>query len=487
MISVVIPARNEEKFLADCLESLTNQDYGGEYEIIVADNGSTDKTVEIARNFGARVVACSEKKGVSHARQAGADAARGALIVQADADTIYPRDFLTRIVEQFTAHPEAAAVAGRFLYRDPPSWAKLEYFLRYHLSRLTLFLFGRPLLISGATLAFRRRAFLSVNGYKDITYSADQIGITGRLRKLGKILYDPNLQVLTSARSVKKPFFFIVLDVCVHLNRVAMHFAQFCLETGQQFATKTRARRIALHAMPAIMLFLLFVAYGYFVPASPVFGKVYSKGKATGQVVALTFDDGPNEPYTSKILDILAIHNVKATFFVIGKNVELYPQTAKRIAAEGHVVGNHSYSHNANHAITQYGCRDMLLAQATIFSIIGVRPRFYRPPHGKKSPWEIQAAKKLGLVEVTWTVSANELKAKSAIPLAQQIAAKADPGEIILLHDGYGTSHNCPEADKSRTVAALPLIIEQLQAKGFEFVTLPELLDIPPYNDDQAW
>ena len=87
MISVVIPALNEENYLPDCLKSLVNQDYTGPYEIIIADNGSVDETARIARDFGARVVPCPEKKSVFYARQIGADSVQGEIIAQADADT----------------------------------------------------------------------------------------------------------------------------------------------------------------------------------------------------------------------------------------------------------------------------------------------------------------------------------------------------------------------------------------------------------------
>ena len=85
------------------------------------------------------------------------------------------------------------------------------------------------------------------------------------------------------------------------------------------------------------------------------------------------------------------------------------------------------------------------------------------------------------MVEVTWTASTGELNVKSAELLAQRIISKADPGEIILLHDGYGTDHNTAKSNKSLTVSALPLIIEQLQARGYRFVTVPELLKVPAY------
>jgi peptidoglycan/xylan/chitin deacetylase (PgdA/CDA1 family) len=257
----------------------------------------------------------------------------------------------------------------------------------------------------------------------------------------------------------------------------------------QQFANRTPSRRIATRLLPVPVLILSLVAYGYFIPASPVFGKVYYKGSPAENIVALTFDDGPNDPYTSQILDILDSYNIKATFFVIGRNVELYPETARRIVAEGHILGNHSYSHNANHALTEYGFRDLQLAQEVIFNITGVSPHLYRPPHGKKSPWELYDVKKEGLIEVTWSVSANDQHVvayfgePSPETFAKEIVHETHPGEIILLHDGYGTLHGTVKSDKDITVKALPLIIEQLQAKGYRLVTVPELLDKPAYNE----
>jgi peptidoglycan/xylan/chitin deacetylase (PgdA/CDA1 family)/glycosyltransferase involved in cell wall biosynthesis len=481
MISIIVPALNEGRLLSDCLESLINQDYEGEYEIIVVDNGSTDNTADIAKNFGAKVIPCSERKCVSYARQVGADVACGDIIAQADADTVYPRDWLTRIADHFYSHPDTVAVAGRFIYRDPPSWAKFEYFLRDCANRLAAALFGRPFLVSGATFAFRRRAFLNAGGYKNISYSPDQYGISSQLSKVGRVSYDRNLYVLTSSRSVRKPLFLCMLEALVHIGRWSSYVCKCYVSSLERFANKTTLRRVAVRLSPVAMVIIL-IAYGYVIPTSPVFGKVYYRAIEHDKVVALTFDDGPNEPYTSEILDILDSYNIKGTFFVVGKNVELYPETAKRMVAEGHVLGNHSYSHNANHALTAYGGKDLAIAEDVIFHAVGVRPHLYRPPHGKKSPWELEEVKKQDLIEVTWSVSTAELSGATPSSLVQNIVRETHPGEIILLHDGYGTLHDCSKADKSLTVEALPLIIEKLQAEGYRFVTVPELLDVPAYN-----
>jgi peptidoglycan/xylan/chitin deacetylase (PgdA/CDA1 family) len=487
MISIVIPSLNEEELLPGCLTSLKNQDYRGGYEIIVADNGSTDSTTDIARRFGARVVSCAEEKSVFYARQVGAEAAGGDIIAQADADTVYPRDWLKRIADNFAAHPAVVAVTGRFVYGNSPWWAGFEYLGRHVINRITAALFGVPLVVSGATFAFRRRAFLSVNGYRGLSYSPDQYGIASRLSKLGKILYDRNLCVSTSSRSVRKPVPRLIMDILGHLKRWLVYAGRS--HAWQGFPVRVPMKRLTVGLLP--MLVISLIAYGYFIPASPVFGKVYYKGSSAENVIALTFDDGPNEPYTSQILDILASHNVRATFFVIGKNVELYPETARRIIAEGNVIGNHSYSHNANHALTEYGSNDLQRAQEVIANITGVSPHLYRPPHGKKSPWELQTVREDGLIEVTWSTTANDQHVLAYFgkptpeEFAREIVRGTSPGDIILLHDGYGTMHGTAEADKSLTVAALPLIIEQLQAKGYRFVTVPGLLNVPMYNGVQ--
>lgn len=483
MISVVIPTRNEERYLADCLESLKGQDYGGEYEVIVADNGSTDGTINIARGYGHKIVSCPGKGNVFYARQVGAAAARGEIIVQADGDTVYPGGWLKRIADHFTTHPEVVAVAGRFLYRDPGRWAGVECWGRNTINRLTTRLFGKPLLVSGATFAFRRDAFLTVNGYEGITYSPDQYGIATRLSKVGKVVYDPGLYILTSARSVRKPGVVLVADVTVHISRLCSYYVNSWMGDVRASINKTPARRVAATLVPGGMVVILVAVYGYFIPASPVFGKVYAKAKVADKIVALTFDDGPNEPYTSEVLDILQSRNINATFFTIGRNVEMYPETARRILDEGNVIGDHSYTHTANHALTLYGSQDMVRAQLAISLTLGIIPHLYRPPHGRKSPWELYSARKAGMIEVEWTVSTNELRAKSAAAIAQGIVSKVDPGEIILLHDGYGTEHNNAHADKSLTIQALPMIIDQLQAKGYRFVTVPQLLGVPAYNN----
>jgi peptidoglycan-N-acetylglucosamine deacetylase len=405
MISIVIPALNEEKLLPGCLESLRNQDYCDEYEIIVADNGSNDKTADIAQSFGAKVIACPKKKSVFYARQVGADAARGDIMVQADADTVYPKDWLSRIASHFDLYPDIVALTGRYVYKDPRYWSKIEYLARYFVNRISCYLFGRPLVVSGATFAFRRRAFLEAGGYEGISYAPDQYGIADRLSKLGKIQYDHSLCILTSSRSIQKPLFIIMKDFLVHVSRWGIYIGKSSLVT-QQSTTRRPLGRIAAIALSMPILVIPSVCvHGYFVPSSQVFGQVYHENSSPEKIVALTFDNTPIEPYTSEILDILGIYGLRATFFVSGENAALYPEAVKRIRDKGHVIGNNSYSRASLNSFTQHDSQDLRITQEIIVRTSGVIPHLYRPPRGIKTPWHLREIEESEMIPITWGFS----------------------------------------------------------------------------------
>jgi peptidoglycan/xylan/chitin deacetylase (PgdA/CDA1 family) len=274
----------------------------------------------------------------------------------------------------------------------------------------------------------------------------------------------------------------ILYDFIGHLLKFARHVLTGPFRWVRKFSGKTKAVSSGTYikiVVPTLLIAILL--YGYFVPASPVFGKVYSKIATSDKVIALTFDDGPNEPYTSQILSILEKDDVQATFFLIGQNVELYPDVARRMVADGDVIGNHSFSHNANHALSFSYYKDIEKAEQIIAEVTSVNPSLYRPPHGRKSPWELGSVERLGYKEILWNISTNELSKHTPEFLADQIVKKSKPGGIIDIHDGYGTLHNTPKADKSQTVEMLPLILDRLHAEGYTFVTVAQLLDIPAY------
>jgi peptidoglycan-N-acetylglucosamine deacetylase len=226
MLSIVIPARNEGKFIWTCLESLRRQEFDAEYEIIVVDNGSVDNTAEIAASLGATVV-YEPKPGVIMARQTGAGVAAGDIIIQADADTIYPRDWLRRIDRFFQTHPEHTALTGAYDYLQPVWWAGLETVLRNMVNGIAVIVSGVPLYVSGANLAFRRNTWLQIGRYDINSFQPDQYGIVHQLHKFGRVKYDPRLIVHTSHRRIDKPALVLWRDVIRNLFRAVSHYFSY--------------------------------------------------------------------------------------------------------------------------------------------------------------------------------------------------------------------------------------------------------------------
>jgi peptidoglycan-N-acetylglucosamine deacetylase len=227
MISIVIPALNEENLLPVCLNSLKKQNFKGEFEIIVVDNGSTDNTTSVANEFKVKVIPCP-KRGVAFARQAGAEAAKGDIIVQVDADTIYPSEWLTRIETDFSKYKDSVAIAGRYTYTKPAVWAPLETIYRKYFNKLGILILRIPPAVSGANFAFRRQAFIKSGGYNPESLYPDQWGIAYRLGKFGNINYDHDLVVTTSTRRVAKPFYIIFYEIIRNCCHVLAHFIRYC-------------------------------------------------------------------------------------------------------------------------------------------------------------------------------------------------------------------------------------------------------------------
>lgn len=206
-------------------------------------------------------------------------------------------------------------------------------------------------------------------------------------------------------------------------------------------------------------------------------GLVYWHGDINKPQVALTFDDGPNEPYTSEILDILKRYNAKATFFVLGKNVELYPNTAKRITDEGHAIGNHTYDHPYLLIQSKSHIKNELeKTEQTIFRTTNTRPFLFRPPYGVEDNWLYNVVKQEGYITVEWSVTGHN-GGRDTTPerIVNDTLNGVVNGSIILLHDG---NRLIKRANRGHTVAALPSIIESLQRKGFKLVTVTELLGL---------
>src|SRR5947207_5855990 len=197
-------------------------------------------------------------------------------------------------------------------------------------------------------------------------------------------------------------------------------------------------------------------------------------GRTDSASVALTFDDGPSED-TEPILDVLRSHHVNAAFFTLGRQVERFPQIARRIVADGHEIANHSYSHPNYLFLSRKAARQELeRAQRIISRASGSKPRLARPPGGVRTPAYFVAARQLGLRTVQWDVAGFDWKPRSGMQIAESVLREVRAGSIILLHD----ADSARKRDRRATVAALPLIIAGLGERGLRIVPLSELLSI---------
>ena len=204
---------------------------------------------------------------------------------------------------------------------------------------------------------------------------------------------------------------------------------------------------------------------------------VIRSGCSDLMVVALTFDDGPDPKYTPQILDILRRSDVKATFFMVGKHVERFPDVAKRVAQEGHCVGSHSYSHVNMPFLGQAKVvSEVKKAEEAIQNACGIRPHLFRPPRGLASVVTRKVLHDEGYTMVLWRLSSRDW----AEPSWREIVSTcnhARNGDIILFHDS-GSLVSSEGGSRDNTVKALPIVIKNLRDRGFRFVTIDEMIEI---------
>jgi peptidoglycan-N-acetylglucosamine deacetylase len=231
-------------------------------------------------------------------------------------------------------------------------------------------------------------------------------------------------------------------------------------------------------AFPVLLLALTFFGYQAEIPKSEILGPVFASAHSNQPVIAITFDDGPS-PSTPQVLEILKRYHVKATFFLIGQNIERHPDIPAQIVAGGNAIGNHTYSHSWWTSIDfpKQLSHEIDKTSGLIQATAHVTPTLFRPPRGLRNPWMIRLAKRKGYTVITWSIEVYDWENPKPSPevIAQRVLSQVKPGAIILLHDGLGTRIN-PQVQNM--VAALPTIIESLQAQGYRFVTIPELLQI---------
>ena len=179
--------------------------------------------------------------------------------------------------------------------------------------------------------------------------------------------------------------------------------------------------------------------------------------------IALTFDDGPHPIYTPQMLELLKEEQVPATFFLLGENVELYGDVVKEIAKEGHLIGNHTYHHVQITSLSlEEACKEIQETSDLIEELTGTGTEYVRPPFGT---WNEELEERLNLIPVMWSIDTKDWTTQNVDWIVRETVKHAEDHDIILMHDSYQS-----------TVDAVKRVIEQLEAEGFEFVTVDEII-----------
>jgi peptidoglycan/xylan/chitin deacetylase (PgdA/CDA1 family) len=251
------------------------------------------------------------------------------------------------------------------------------------------------------------------------------------------------------------------------------------------------AVRITLAARVALALAFIgatsFAGYEFVEsPGNQLFGKTLVSGPKNERIVALTYDDGPNPPYTDAILDALRKERVHATFFVVGQAVAAYPQTVRREYDDGNAIGNHTWNHGHLVLYDPASLRETLQrTDQAIYAATGHHTKIMRPPYGGRDWLVLDEVRRLGYTPVMWSVPlAKDWEYPPGPLIAARVLHYVSDGSIIDLHDGNRgivcarqrvAAHIC---DRSGDVEATRLIVESLKRRGYRFVTIPELLEM---------
>jgi peptidoglycan-N-acetylglucosamine deacetylase len=219
-----------------------------------------------------------------------------------------------------------------------------------------------------------------------------------------------------------------------------------------------------------------YAGYASMAPESQLYGHTLTHGSDPGQM-ALTYDDGPNDPHTQNLLDLLAEHQAKATFFLIGKYIRHRPDLVRAIRSAGHAIGNHTESHpNLIFTSARQVNEELESCSKALQDATGEATSWFRPPFGGRRPEVLRIARKLGLQPVMWSVTGYDWSAESSRAIINKVVKQVEGrsrkrGEIILLHDG---SHLSFGADRHFTIEATRVLLQKYSAEK-RFVSISEL------------
>jgi peptidoglycan/xylan/chitin deacetylase (PgdA/CDA1 family) len=209
-------------------------------------------------------------------------------------------------------------------------------------------------------------------------------------------------------------------------------------------------------------------------PTGQWYGKTFTGLASGSRRLALTYDDGPNDSHTLRLLEVLAGHEVRATFFLIGRYVKERPDIVREISRAGHTVGNHTFSHPLLIFKSEAEIRrEVVECQAALEDAIGEAVNLFRPPFGGRRPAVLRVVREIGLKPVMWNVTGYDWNAPPADVIERKVVRQVRGGDVILLHDG---GHKGMGADRSQTVIATDRLIARYKGEGFGFVTIAEMM-----------
>jgi peptidoglycan/xylan/chitin deacetylase (PgdA/CDA1 family) len=230
-----------------------------------------------------------------------------------------------------------------------------------------------------------------------------------------------------------------------------------------------------LAATAAATTALATAGYQSMAPTGQWYGRTFTGLPRGTKQLALTYDDGPNDPDTLRLLEVLAKHEVRATFFLIGNYVRQRPEIAREIVKAGHVVGNHTFTHPLLTFKSAAEVHQELSAcRSALEDAIGQHSNLFRPPFGGRRPAVLRIARDLGLTSIMWNVTGYDWDAPPAAVIEKKVTRQIRGGDVILLHDG---GHKQMGSDRSQTVLATDRLIAKYKAEGYEFKSIPLMLE----------
>jgi peptidoglycan/xylan/chitin deacetylase (PgdA/CDA1 family) len=233
----------------------------------------------------------------------------------------------------------------------------------------------------------------------------------------------------------------------------------------------------ALGAIAAVGCAAVSAGYQSMAPTGQWYGRTFTGLARGSRKIALTYDDGPNDPCTFHLLEVLAKHDVSATFFMIGRYAKQRPDIAREVVKAGHIVGNHTFTHPVLSLKSDAEIRQELSdCTHALQDAVGQHPTLFRPPFGARRPAVLRIARELGLLPVMWNVTGYDWSAPPAATIEQKCARQIRGGDVVLLHDG---GHKQMGADRLQTVLATDRLLTRYKSEAYEFVTIPQMLARP--------